>query len=177
MTLLLLLAAIAMFVALALMALSGEPGSSKTESQRRLHRAFAPGSDFEAAVLAARIFSPQDHQFVAELRDPELLRLYRRERSRVAIDWIRKTSGEISAIMQTHRLQSRQSANLDPAAEGRLFFEFVRLRVLCATLQLTVRALGPHTVIALAARTGELCQRLARSLPQANSAGIEGSAS
>ncbi len=128
-------------------------------------REFAAGDALPPAELAVRIFSPRDSEFIALTRSPRLQRLYVTERRRVASHWIRQTSREVSRIMRQHRLSSRLSTNLNVAAEARLFFQYVELRLLCGMLLLSIQLFGPHALASLASQAGMLYQRIGQSLP------------
>jgi hypothetical protein len=128
-------------------------------------RAFTSGDALPPAELAVRIFSRRDSEFIERTRSPRLQRLYRAERRRVASHWVRQTSREVSRIMRLHRLRSRHSANLNVAAEGKLFLQYIELRLLCGLLLLSIQLFGPHALASLASQAGMLYQRIGQSLP------------
>ena len=117
--------------------------------------------------LVLRIFSGEDREFVLQMRSPRLQRMYKEERRRVALQWVRKTSREVRMIMRTHRLISRLSRNLDAAAEAKLLWQYLELRLICALLVLFIETVGPHALHDLASYAGELSQLIGRALPQA----------
>jgi hypothetical protein len=160
-------AAAAFFVALLLLSNRREqleevevPESSGHDTRNR----FCSVSSFPPVELAARIFSPDDREFIARTRSPHLRRLYNEERRKVALQWVRRTSREVGRTMRNHRLGSRQSTNLNVAAETKLFFQYVELRFLCVMLLLLIRVFGPHVLMDLASHAGELHQRLGRTM-------------
>ncbi|MGB7844030.1 MAG: hypothetical protein WBL63_00315 [Candidatus Acidiferrum sp.] len=118
--------------------------------------------------LAMRIFSREDREFIFSTHSPRLQKMYRGERGKVALHWVRQTCREINKIMRTHRLSSRQSQNLNVAAELILFFHYAKLRFICALLVLLIKSLGPHALSDLARHAGDLSQRIARALPEAS---------
>jgi hypothetical protein len=118
--------------------------------------------------LVFRIFSRQDREFIFLMRSPGLQRMYQRERRKVALHWVRQTSREVSRIMRTHRLSSRQSHNLNVATEANLLIQFLKLQFLCGLLVLLIRIFGPHALQDLATYAGELYQRIGRALPPAS---------
>jgi hypothetical protein len=101
------------------------------------------------------------------MRSPRLLRIYQEERRKVALHWVRRTSREVSKIMLTHRLASRQSDNLDAATEAKLLFQYLRLQFVCGLLVFLIKILGPHALNDLASYAGELYQRLGWALADA----------
>jgi len=120
--------------------------------------------------LVLRIFSGEDREFVLQMRSPRLQRMYKEERRRVALQWVRKTSREVRMIMRTHRLISRLSRNLDAAAEAKLLWQYLELRLICALLVLFIETVGPHALHDLASYAGELSQLIGRTLPDAAAA-------
>jgi len=113
--------------------------------------------------LVGRIFSREDREFIRRTGSVRLQQLYRKERQRLALGWVRATARDITKVMQAHRLRSRHSPNLDAGAEAKLMFEYLRLRFLCALLALLIRAFGPHALGDLAAYANELYQGIGRA--------------
>jgi hypothetical protein len=118
--------------------------------------------------LAFRIFSRQDREFIFQMHSPRLQRMYQAERRRVALHWVRQTSREVSKIMRTHRLASRQSHNLNVATEANLLLPYLKLQFLCGLLVFLIRIFGPHALNDLATSAGELYERIGRALPPAS---------
>ena len=116
--------------------------------------------------LVFRIFSREDREFIFRIRSPRLQRMYQKERRKVALHWVRRTSCEVGQIMRTHRLASRQSENLAVATEANLLFQYLRLQFICGLLAFLIGILGPHALHDLAFYAGELYQRIARALPE-----------
>jgi len=120
--------------------------------------------------LVLRIFSREDMEFISLMRSPRLQRTYQEERRKVALHWVRRTSREVSRIMRTHRLISRQSQNLDGFAEAKLLFQYLKLRAICGLLIFLIIIFGPHALHDLASYAGELYQLIGRAMPDAMSA-------
>lgn len=116
--------------------------------------------------LVVRIFSKEDREFILQMRSPRLQQLYKVERRKVALHWVRRTSCEVSKIMRTHRLISRQSHDLGAAVEANLLFQYVQLRMLFGLLVLLIQTIGPHALNDLAAHAGELYQRIGRAMQE-----------
>jgi len=113
--------------------------------------------------LVVRIFSREDRDFIRRTGSVPLQQLYRKERQRLALGWVRTTSRDIAKIMRVHRLRSRHSSNLDAGAETKLMFEYLWLRLLCATLALWIRVFGPHALGDFAAYANGLYQGIGRA--------------
>jgi hypothetical protein len=160
-------AAAAFFVALLLLSNRREQLEEAEDREnlgRQTRNRFRSIPAFPPPELAVRIFSSDDREFIARAHSPRLQQLYKEERRKVALHWVRRTSREVSRVMRNHRLSSRQSANLNVTAETKLFCQYVELRFLCAVLALLIRLFGPHALIDLASYAGELYQRLGRTV-------------
>ncbi len=62
--------------------------------------------------------------------------------------------------MREHRLSSRQSPNLNVLAETKLLGWYLELKFLCSLLGILIQLFGPHAPRELAARVGDLYQRI-----------------
>jgi hypothetical protein len=147
----------------------------KEVEEREGERAVAPDqrecrNTLQRPELVLRIFSREDREFVLQMRSPRLQRMYKEERRKVALHWVRKTSREVRMIMRTHRLISRLSRNLDAAAEAKLLWQYLELRFICGLLVLFIETFGPHALHDLASYAGELSQLIGRTLPDAAAA-------
>lgn len=120
--------------------------------------------------LVLRIFSPKDREFIRLTHSPRLERLYKEERRKVALHWVRRTSYEVSTIMRHHRLNSRYSQNVNVAAETKLFGQYLELRFLCGVLLFLIQIFGPHALADLASYAGALSEQLGRAMPDAKGA-------
>jgi hypothetical protein len=167
MTLYLALVAAAAFVISVLLLRAGdEESEDRAVSGTHSGNRFGPVNGLQPAELASRIFSQKDREFILLMRSSRLQRLYLEERRKVALHWVRRISREVSQIMRNHRLRSRQSSNLNVTVEMKLFFLYLELRFLCGMLLLLIQLFGPHALLNLAARTGELYQQIGRALSE-----------
>jgi hypothetical protein len=147
----------------------------KEVDEREGDRAAAPAqcerrNTLQGQELVLRIFSREDREFVFQMRSPRLQRMYKEERRKVALHWVRKTSREVRMIIRTHRLISRLSRNLDAAAEAKLLWQYLELRLICGLLVLFIETFGPHALHDLASYAGELSQLIGRTLPDSAAA-------
>jgi len=132
-------------------------------------RSDAPLLDDDAALdpcppeFVARIFSPDDWEFVSETKSPQLERLFRRERKLVALAWVQQTSTAIRRVMREHTEATRQSHDLHFATETKLILLYAELQFLCGLLFLVIQSAGPQRVRGLAVYAGTLSQRLAQA--------------
>lgn len=133
----------------------------------------------ESIACIQRIFSPEDREFVSQQGSQRLREIYRSERTRVALYWVKRTSAEVRQIMRDHRMAARSSQNLQVAREMGLALRYVEFRLLCSLLIVTIRVFGPHALPDLATYALEISQSFGRVLEestpkvQAGTVGLE----
>jgi hypothetical protein len=136
---------------------------------RELSRSDVQLLDDESALdpcppeFVARIFSPDDWEFISETKSPQLEKLFRRERKLVALTWVRQTSRAIRRIMREHTQATRQSHDLHFATETKLVLLYAELMFLCALVFLAIQSVGPQRVRGWAVYADALSQRLAQT--------------
>jgi hypothetical protein len=134
-----------------------------------LRRRCASGPEMTGCVQ--RIFSPADRDFVDKQGSPRLRQIYRAERTRVALYWVRMASSDVSEIMREHRLAARQSSNLEVAREIGLTLRYAEFRILCGMLVVSIRLLGPHALQDLATYALDVSQAIGRVLDESTAGG------
>jgi hypothetical protein len=143
-------------------------GRDEPDEQAHAGSTGRPGGNCDHALqrseLVIRIFSPQDREFILLFRSPQLRHIYRKERRMVALHWVRRTSREVRSIMRVHRLGSRQTQNLNVAAEARLVFQYLEFQFICALLAFLIRIFGPHALNDLAVYAGNLYRLIGHTL-------------
>ncbi len=126
-----------------------------------------------SSEFVARVFSDQDSRYVLTINSPQLAKLFRGERKRVALAWVRQTSASIQCTMLEHKQVSRTSHDLNAAIEFKLLLFYSELMVLCGVLFVAVGAFGPLGLGRLAGYAQAHSERLAhvhQSLKAASSA-------
>ncbi len=118
----------------------------------------------ETAQCIRRIFSSEDRDFVERQSSMRLRRIYRAERTRVALFWVRHTSREVRQIMQQHRTAARETRNLNVARELGLVLRYFEFRMLCGLLSFFIRMFGPHLLKDLATHALEMSQSIEQVL-------------
>jgi hypothetical protein len=113
--------------------------------------------------FVARVFSPDDRNFVASARSPQLTKLFRRERKIVALVWVHQTKTAIHQIMREHKRLTSQSIDLSLATEARLLCNYLQLVAICDLLAFAIQTAGPIRVGALATYAASLSQRFAEA--------------
>jgi hypothetical protein len=114
--------------------------------------------DRDSAELLRRLFSSEDDQFIAGCSDRGLARLFRKERTRLALHWIARNKLWAATIMRRHREASRAATDIQVAAELRLFLSYLRLVCTCDLLSLFVWTFGPERFRELAGQTNAIHQ-------------------
>jgi len=127
-------------------------------------------SDAQTAACIQRIFSPEDRDFVDKQGSARLRQIYRAERTRVALYWVKRASSEVAHIMREHRLAARESSNLEVAREIGLTVRYAEFRILCGMLVLSIRLLGPHALRDLAGYALHVSQAIGRVLEESTAA-------
>jgi len=128
------------------------------------------GSGAQTAACVQRIFSPDDRDFVHKQGSARLKQIYRAERTRVALYWVKRASSDVSHIMREHRLAARESRNLEVAREIGLTVRYAEFRILCGMLVLSIRLLGPHALKDLATYALDVSQAIGRVLEETTAA-------
>jgi hypothetical protein len=128
----------------------------------------APASREEDAMepcaqeVVSRIFSRADWEFVHGLKAGRIKRLFKQERKRVALVWVRQTSAIICKVMREHAEAARQSANLKFSMEINIFAQFLALMAVCGTLALAIQITGPVWLGGLAHYAQRLSQQVTK---------------
>ena len=124
----------------------------------------------ETAACIQRIFSSEDRDFVEKQHSSRLRQVYRAERTRVALYWVKRASSDVAQIMRDHRLGARESQNLEVAREVGLTLRYAEFRILCGILVLLIRLFGPHALKDMATYTLNVSQSIGRVLEEATAA-------
>lgn len=107
------------------------------------------------------VFSVHDWDFVRELNNLALKKLFIRERKHVALAWVAETSAALTLVMRRHAQAARHSSNLNPVTELKILAHYLSLLVLCGALALSIRMVGPVRLGGLAQLAHAMTLRLA----------------
>ena len=118
----------------------------------------------DSALCIQRIFSREDQKFVDRLGSTRLRQIYRAERTRVALFWVRSISGDVHRIMRGHRLAAGTKQNLQIRRELELFLQYVEFHILCGALVFSIRVFGPHALGDMATRVMDVSQGIGKVL-------------
>jgi len=109
------------------------------------------------------IFSPVDWRYVHGMKSPDMEKLFRKERKTVALVWVRQTSFAIHRIMREHAAIARQSSNLEPATELKIFMQFAALLVTYGAIRVGIDLAGPMRIGGLARYAHNLARQVAQA--------------
>ena len=116
----------------------------------------------DSALCIQRIFSREDQKFVDRLGSERLRQVYRAERTRVALFWVRSIANDVRLVMREHRLAAATKENLQARRELQLLLQYVEFQVLCAVLVFAIRVLGPHAPGDMATRIMHVSQGIGK---------------
>lgn len=102
------------------------------------------------AELSARIFDPEDSDFVASEMPRKLARQFRRERTALALDFLQLVRCEVNQSFRAHFRSASVKADVRPAEEMKLWFEFLVFQTANWLLYFTICVCGPTQSASLA---------------------------
>jgi hypothetical protein len=110
--------------------------------------------------LSGRIFDRKDADFVASESSRQITRQFRRERTALALDWLRAVRDQVNQLARAHFRASRENHDLKPADEIRLWVEFLLFQLTSGILYLVIWVCGPSRAAALFGYSLELVAQL-----------------
>jgi len=123
-------------------------------------------------ALLDRCLSAQDLAFISSFESRALLRLFLRERRRLAVAWLRQTRREAQRLLRLHVRSVRYAADLRPGAEVKLFLAAGLFLMVYGTMLAIVSWYGPlrtrrflESVQGLAGVLSRLGERIATGIP------------
>ena len=84
--------------------------------------------------LGERVFGPEDWDFVLSETTWEIHRMFQRERTVLAIAWLRRTRFQVSQVMRAHLAVAQRSEDLQLATEMRIALSYFLFLILCNSL-------------------------------------------
>ncbi len=116
--------------------------------------------------LGERIFAPQDWDFVSRETPLETQRMFQRERTVLAIAWLRRTRLQVSQVMRAHVAGVQQTDDLQLATELRLALSYFLFLILCNSLIGWVWLYGPVRTRKIVGQTLQWAAQLRRAFEQ-----------
>lgn len=93
--------------------------------------------------LGERIFGPEDWDFVSSETPSEIRRMFQRERTVLALAWLRRTRSHVIQVMNMHLAVAQQNQDLELTTEMRLALSYFLFLFLCNCLIGWVWLFGP----------------------------------
>jgi hypothetical protein len=122
-------------------------------------------------TLLDQCLSAEDLAFISSLQSRPLLRLFVRERRRLAFAWLRQTRCEAQRLLELHVRSVRHAVDLRPGAEAKLFLAFGLFLLLYGMMLGIVFWYGPvrtrrflQSLQGLAGALSQLGERIATSI-------------
>lgn len=131
----------------------------------------ALGWDPLTSELSGRIFDREDSDFVASETSRQITRQFRRERTALALEWLRAIRGRVNQLMRGHLRASRRNDDLKPADEIKLWFEFLLFQLTSGILYLVIWVCGPARAVELVGYSLGLVAQLQKVTEEALPAG------
>jgi hypothetical protein len=135
------------------------------------------GWDPLTSELSARIFDPEDADFVTRECSRQIAQSFRGQRAALALDWLLEVRKHVNLLMRAHRMAARSNPGLKPAGELRLGFEFLLFQITTEILYLVIGVIGPPHAAALVGYSLQLAGRLREMteaiLPAASRVAVE----
>lgn len=151
--------------------------SARDARINRSEASLLPVEDALTLELGPRIFAAEDYDFVQLNTARSFRRRFRAERTALALAWLDQVRGGIGGLIRAHVRAVRGNANLRPADEVKLGFEFLVFRLMLGLLYGAVWLRGPSAAARLVGSCVELAEELKRmsaeGLPVAGSMAAE----
>jgi hypothetical protein len=157
-----LLAIAAMALAFSVVFLWRNTRKSFDEYRRATEEETSPPLSWDALTseLGAKLFNPEDSDFVTRESPGQFARWFRRERAAFALDWLLEVRRHVNLLMRAHRRAARSNPGLKPTGELRLGFEFLLFQVMSGILYLVIWLVGPLHTASLVEYSLELAGQL-----------------
>jgi hypothetical protein len=118
--------------------------------------------------LIGRIFEQQDLEYIETSAPPEVREFFLRERSQIALLWIRQVRTQLISLRRFYTGRSRYYAQISAGTELSLALNFLVLLSACRLLEILVYVRGPFAapriVGATITRTAKICDFSAERL-------------
>ena len=121
--------------------------------------------DSLVAELSARIFCPEDSEFVSSQCNANVAGTFELERTLLAIDWLRGVRQQVNRVFRSHLKAARQNPDIAPLGELRLGIDFLAFQLATALLYSVIHVRGPlgaATLVLVSLRLSEKFVRLAK---------------
>jgi hypothetical protein len=98
---------------------------------------------FAEADVMRRILSTEDLHFISEAASPEAPKLFRAERKKLAIRWIRRTQEQVSELMKLHLMLASYATESRNNLDIGLSIRYVAFKALSTVVLVVIWLAGP----------------------------------
>ncbi|SRR6266403_3389629 len=119
----------------------GRASEAAVDNEKEVSLGFK--EDALALEVSARIFNPEDLNFVATETSGQFAHTFREERTTLALGWLRHVRGQVRQLIRIHRRTVRVNSDLKPLDEFRLFFGFLLFQLMSGMLYCVIWVHGP----------------------------------
>ncbi|PYT77455.1 MAG: hypothetical protein DMG40_23485 [Acidobacteria bacterium] len=117
-------------------------------------------------ALAARLFGPEDREFIAKQGCASLKRLFCRQRKELGLCWLRSVRANADRLMRIHNRAAGKNFGLEPLLELKILAEYFAIHAICQILALAICVRGPNNLSRMVAYAGGLSDQLHEGIKQ-----------
>jgi hypothetical protein len=110
--------------------------------------------------LTDRLFGSEDWEFIARQESAQLRRLFLRQRTTLALSWLRGEGANATNLIRIHIAAARKNSRLEPLVELRVIADYLVFQVLCGLIASVIWVRGPVAMRRLVGYTISLSERL-----------------
>jgi hypothetical protein len=150
------------FILIVIMMIAGRTDDDDSPAIPSDDALLSPFSREAAAPLLARIFSASDLQYLQRQNNPHILRLFRRERKRVALLFLAELSARTRQIKTLHARVAREAINPNPSVEVQIALGYFSILFFTGMLSFLIQIFGISAIRFLAVPALALAGLLSR---------------
>jgi hypothetical protein len=150
------------FILIVIMMIAGRTDDEDSAAIPSEDAMLTPFSREAAATLLTRIFSASDLQYLQRQNNPHILKLFRRERKRVALLFLGEMSARTRQIKTLHARVAREAVNSNPSVELQIALGYFSILFFTGVLSFLIQVFGISAIRVLAAPASALAGRLSR---------------
>ena len=159
--------AILLYLAAGLLLITGllrlflrDANNTEADTEPQSAHAFWSPDGSAAMHVARQLFGTEDWEYVQRLDSETLKRGFLKERTALALIWVRAARSEARALMRVHRTAASTSPHSNLRAELRIIFAYFGFLFHCALLEIVIRMRGPVALQSFVALTDACSIRL-----------------
>ena len=143
-----------------------DANNTDADSEPQSAHAFWSPDGSAAMHVARQLFGTEDWEYVQRLDSETLKRGFYKERTALALIWVRAARSEARALMRVHRTAASTSPHLNLRTELKIIYAYVGFLFYCALLEIVIRMRGPVALQSFVAFTDDCSIRLYEAVGQ-----------